>query len=204
MNWELAVGSAAKQAKAMGQLPAGMERFVDESGQNKVPWREVLHRFINQLSRDDYTWARPNRKFVAMGAYMPSLYSERMGPIAVVVDTSGSIDQPTLDAFAAEIRAIVAQARPAKTTVIYCDAAVNHVDTFEPGEDLHFKLHGGGGTDFCPPFEYLEEHGEQPAALVYLTDMYGRFPSQEPEFPVLWAATSDREGPFGETVKLEI
>lgn len=203
MNWQLAVGSAARQAQAMGKLPAGMERFVDEAGQNKVPWRDVLHRFINQLARDDYTWARPNRKFVAFGAYMPSLYSERMGPIVVVIDTSGSIDQPTLNAFGAEIKAIAAQARPEKLTVIYCDAAVNHVDEFGPGEDITFNMHGGGGTDFRPPFAYLDEQGETPAALVYLTDMHGAFP-ESADFPVLWAATSDREGPFGETVKLEI
>ena len=73
-------------------------------------------------------------------------------------------------------------------------------------EDLPLRLEarGGGGTDFRPVFAALEEQGEAPAALVYLTDLCGPFPEVEPDFPVLWVSTSDREAPFGETVKLRI
>jgi hypothetical protein len=39
---------------------------------------------------------------------------------------------------------------------------------------------------------------------VYLTDMYGTFPNKEPEYPVLWCATSDVVGPFGETLRIEV
>ena len=203
MEWKVAVAHAAAEAKKRGALPGSMNRFVDEIISPKVPWREVLRRFINQLARDDYTWARPNRKFVALNAYIPSLYSERMGSIVVVIDTSGSIDQPTLNAFASEIRAIAAQARPQEVKVIYCDAEVKHIDVFGIGEEMQFKMHGGGGTDFRPPFKHIEESGEPPAALVYLTDGYGPFP-EGADFPVLWCCTTNVEGPFGETVQLEL
>ena len=126
-----------------------------------------------------------------------------MGEIVVAIDTSGSIDQPTLNAFGAEIKAIVGNARPKKTTVIYCDAAVNHVDTFEPNDELHFDMHGGGGTNFCPPFEYVAENGLKPVCFVYLTDGYGPFPSA-PEFPTLWCCTTEVVAPFGETVPIEV
>jgi predicted metal-dependent peptidase len=203
MNWKVAVQSAAHEAQKMGKMPGGLERFIEELNNPQVPWREVLARFMNQLAKDDYSWSRPNRRFVAHGLYAPSMYSERMGPIDVVIDTSGSIDQRTLDAFGAEVAAIVSQARPERTRVIYCDAAINHIDEFAPGEDLHFKMHGGGGTDFRPPFSLIEQEGVAPAALVYLTDMYGSFP-QPQDFPVLWCATTDVAAPFGETVRIEV
>lgn len=203
LEWKVAVAQAANEAQKRGNLPANMQRFVDSLMAPKVPWREVLQRFINQVSKDDYTWVRPNRRFVASGLYAPSMYSERMGPITVAIDTSGSIDEPTLSAFGAEVRAIISQARPEKVTVIYCDAQVNHVDEFGPDDELHFDMHGGGGTDFRPPFEHVKESGENPVAFVYLTDMYGSFPKGA-DFPVLWCATSDIQGPFGETVRLEI
>lgn len=204
MEWKIAISQAMDGAKKHGAVPKGMERFIEDVSQPKVNWREVLQRFINQVCKDDYVWSRPNRRYLAHGLYMPSLYSERMGEIAVVIDTSGSIDQPTLNAFGAEIQAIVASSRPTKTRVIYCDAAVNHVDEFTPDDSLEFKMHGGGGTDFRPPFKLIEDGEDRPVALVYLTDMYGTFPAAPPDFPVLWCATSDVVGPFGDTLKIEL
>lgn len=203
MEWKIAVTQAADGAKKHGRLPAGFERFVEELTSPKVPWREVLARFITQISKDDYVWTRPNRRYISRGMFLPSLYSECMGRIDVVIDTSGSIDQPTLNAFGAEIQAIVNAVRPEKTRVIYCDAAINHIDEFSPNDALEFKAHGGGGTDFRPPFRLIDSEDEKPACLVYLTDMYGSFP-QEPDFPTLWCATTDRVGPFGETVRVEV
>jgi predicted metal-dependent peptidase len=203
MEWKIAVTQAADGAKKHGKLPAGFERFVEEITTPKVPWREVLARFITQISKNDYVWTRPNRRYISRGIFLPSLYSECMGRIDVVIDTSGSIDQPTLNAFGAEIQAIVNAVRPECTRVIYCDARINHIDEFSPNDTLEFKAHGGGGTDFRPPFQLIETEDEKPACLVYLTDMYGSFPA-EPDFPTLWCATTNRVGPFGETVQIEV
>lgn len=202
-DWKIATIQAAASAKAMGKLPGSLARFVEEMTAVKVDWRERLRRFITETSRDDYSWLRPNRFFLNQGMFLPSLHSETMGEIVVAIDTSGSIDQPTLNAFGSEIKAIVSNARPKKTTVIYCDAAVNHVDTFEPNDEMHFDMHGGGGTDFRPPFEHVREAGITPVCLVYLTDGYGTFPATA-EFPTLWCCTTDVVAPFGETVPIEV
>ena len=203
IDWKIATIQAAATAKAMGKLPASMQRFVDEMTTPKVDWRDILRRFVTEISKDDFSWLRPNKRYAAHGLILPSLYSETMGEIVVAIDTSGSIDQDTLNAFGAEIKAIVGSVRPAKTTVIYCDSEVNHVDEFQPNDELHFDMHGGGGTDFRPPFALLQERGETPVCFVYLTDLYGPFPN-EPGYPVLWCATSDVAAPFGDTVRIEV
>lgn len=203
-EWKVAVAAAAHMAREAGKLPASMERFVEEMLAPRVPWREVLRRFATQTAKDDYSWVRPNRRFVASGLYMPSMYSERMGPLDVVVDTSGSITQELLDVFGGEIQGIADMVRPERIRVIYCDANVNDVAEFAPGEPIVLEMKGGGGTDFRPPFKMIEDEGSEPVALIYLTDMYGAFPQEPAQFPVLWCATSDVVAPWGETVRVEI
>ena len=202
-EWKIATVQAAENAKRAGALPASMQRFVEEATTPQVNWRDQLRRFITRVSKDDYAWSRPNRRFLSAGVYLPGLYSESMGDIVVCIDTSGSIDQRTLDAFGAEIKAIVTATRPANTHVIYCDAKVNHVDTFGPYEELKFQMHGGGGTDFRPPFALVEEKGLAPECLVYLTDGYGPFPEQAP-FNTIWCMTTEVNPPFGETIRIEV
>ncbi|HGL5379855.1 TPA: VWA-like domain-containing protein, partial [Burkholderia cenocepacia] len=67
-------------------------------------------------------------------------------------------------------------------------------------------LKGGGGTSFVDPFRRIKGEDIRPAFLVYLTDMEGMFPTEEPAYPVLWASTTPlkraRRAPFGETIEV--
>jgi predicted metal-dependent peptidase len=203
VEWQIAAVQAATQAKNHGKLPASIERLVEEITEQKVDWRSALRAFMTERAKDDYSWARPNRRYLAAGMYLPGMYSEAMGEVAIGIDTSGSIDQHTLNTFGSEIKAIVDTAKPVLTRVIYCDAEVNHVDEFTPEQELTFKMHGGGGTDFCPPFELIDEKGWKPACMVYLTDGYGPFPP-EPPYPTLWVCTTDVVAPFGRTIPIQL
>lgn len=203
-DWQIATIQAAAAAKAEGKLPAQLERFVDEMTESKADWRAQLRRFVTERSNDDYNWLRPNRRLISQGIYMPSLYNEAMGEIVVAIDTSGSIDQATLNAFGSEINAIRDAVRPKLTRVIYCDAAVNHVDEFQAEDELHFKMHGGGGTDFRPPFKRVADLGAQPACFVYLTDGYGPFPDHAADYPTIWCMTTDVKAPWGENIRIEV
>jgi predicted metal-dependent peptidase len=88
-----------------------------------------------------------------------------------------------------------------------CDARVTQIQVFERGDSPEIKpVRGGGGTVFVEPFEKVLTEGINPAFLVYLTDMEGRFPAAVPYFPVLWASTTPltraRKAPFGETMEV--
>jgi predicted metal-dependent peptidase len=202
-NWKIATAQAATQAKAMGDLPGGIARMVGEIMAPHVDWREVLRRFVDQSARNDYTWTRPNRRYLHAGLYLPALYSETLPPIVIAVDTSGSIDSEMLDRFASEMTAIL-QEHKTSCNVLYCDTEIAGVESFT-SEDLPLKLNpqGGGGTDFRPPFAWVDKQGITPACLIYLTDMFcHRFPDP-PDYPVLWAKTEDYgEAPFGEEVRI--
>lgn len=202
---KIAAQQAAQQAKAMGSCPAGIARLVEELTQPKIDWREILRRFVEQSARSDYSWTPPNRRFIHKGLYLPSLHNEELGDIVIAMDTSGSIEDLQVAEFASELTAILEEFN-ATATVIHCDTEVAGVEIFTQ-DDLPLELHpqGGGGTDFRPPFDWIEENAPQPpAAMIYLTDLEcSRFPN-EPEYPVLWAHT-DQGGetpPFGEVIEL--
>lgn len=202
-EWSAAVLNAAKQAQAMGRLPAGMERLVQEIKNPAQDWRAILRRFAQQNATSDYSWTVPNGRYLHMGLYMPSLRSESMPPMVVAVDTSGSIDSLVVSQFTKEIAAIVEEMQPERVHVVYCDAEIQGVDVFERGESIAIEPKGFGGTDFRPVFKWVEEEGITPSCLVYLTDMAGTFPTHGPDYPVLWG---DTEGyappPFGEHVRI--
>jgi predicted metal-dependent peptidase len=198
------IQAAKAQQKMHGSLPGSIKRLMDELTAPKVNWRGVLRRFATERTNDDYSWAKPNRAYLSLGYILPALYSEGINDITTVIDTSGSIDAATLNAFGSEIADIKASLRPRTTRVIYCDTDVNHVNEFEEYDEPDFSPYGGGGTDFRPPFKWLEERSIQPNCLVYLTDGYGSFPDSSPEYPVLWLMTSDVTPPWGESVRVKI
>lgn len=199
-EWKALAAQAAIEATRQGTLPGSLERFLGELITPKVPWRDVLNRFLMNTVAADYTWTRPSRRFLARGMYMPRVEQENSGYIAVAIDTSGSIDGPTFTKFMSEIQGIAAQVRPSKIVVISADSEINHVDEFHRGEPIDVKMHGGGGTDFRPALKYLAD--DPPAAFVYLTDLYGPT-GDDPGYPVLWCCTTKNVAPWGETIRLE-
>lgn len=203
-DWGVASIQAANAAKSVGELPGSLKRFIDEMTRVKADWRAVMRRFFTERARDDYSYARVNRKFASLGIFLPGLYSENMGEIVGTIDTSGSISQEIFSAFIAELDELRNQLHPPVTHIIQCDSAINKVDRFEEYDDFKVEAFGGGGTDFRPPFEYIRTHNIEPRAFVYLTDGYGPFPKKAPEYPVLWLMTTDMKPPWGEVVRIEV
>src|ERR1700732_2337773 len=104
----------------------------------------------------------PTRRHIWAGLYLPGVMREGVGVIAIAVDCSGSVNARQLRLFEAEIRLILEGERPQRVHVLYFDAMVHKVESYEAGEPVHLNPVGGGGTEFGPCFEWLNEHGIQP------------------------------------------
>jgi len=202
-EWKVKVAQAAQSAKMMGKMSAGLERLVDEILKPKVDWRDVLQRFVVKCRSDQRSWARPNRRFLSQGLYLPSVSGESLGEIAFAVDCSGSIGQDEINQFASEITTVWQDQRPTKVHVIYFDSEVSHYDEFGQDDEPVVKPHGGGGTAFSPVFNYMTEHGIEPVACIFLTDLCCDDFGDAPDYPVLWVSTHDDKAPFGEVVMME-
>ena len=207
-DWEIIARQAAQIARtrAQGELPAGLERFVASFDQPTVDYRSLLRLFVDQSNKNDYRWTPPNRRYISQGLFLPSLSSPQLRPIVIAIDTSGSIGDEELAQFAAEVNAIIAEWEPEWVDVVYCDAGVASVERFGP-DDWPVTLHasGGGGTSFRPAFDWVEREQLDPACFIYFTDLYGDFPDDPPDYPVLWLTTTKgMTAPFGETVEMEL
>lgn len=202
IEWKIATVQAAKIAQGHGTLPAQIKKILDDVLTPAIPWRDALASFMTERIKDDYTWRRPNPYYAHTGIYLPTMDGIGMGEMVIALDTSGSV-LPVIDEFGSTVKDIVAAVRPQRVHVVYCDAEVNRVDVFERGQALSFEAVGGGGTDFRPVFDHIKNNSINPACMLYLTDMYGAFPTEKPEYPVLWCATSDVRGPFGDTLQIK-
>lgn len=203
-DWQIATEQAARVAETCGNLPADIARRLQRARESDIDWRAVLWQFVQRTMPTDYTWTRPNRRYVHQGIYLPSIQREGCGRIAVAIDTSGSIDHRLLAVFAEELEGVIRSVRPETTEVVYCDSRLQGTAEFTPDEPLDLTPHGGGGTSYKPVFEHIDK-GEQPTCLIYFTDLYCHsYPATPPEYPVLWVAPEHANDvvPFGVVVKI--
>ena len=174
----------------------------------KVDWRKALRDFITETcsGRDESSWSRPNRRFLADDVYMPTMMGTTLRELVVGFDTSGSVfNSPEMTRFVSEITTIIEQVKPSVVHVIYWDTAVAGHQTFEDGQFAvqNLKPKGGGGTDGSVLFKYLRKQKIKPDAIVQFTDGYvGDW--GKTDVPTLWAITTDIKAPFGTTIHLEV
>jgi len=201
-EWSVAVNQAVTLSKQAGKTPAGLVRTLEGAAEATVEWRELLRQLWSNTIPADSSWMRPNRRHIWNGLYLPGVVREGVGEIAIAVDCSGSVNARLLRLFEAEVCSILEGSRSQCVHVLYFDTEVHKVETFQAGEQVHLNPVGGGGTEFGPCFDWLEERGIWPQTLVFLTDLCGTFPETEPGYPVLWASTERRKAPFGSVIPM--
>lgn len=205
---DIMVKQAINQARSRGQLPGFIERMVQEV-LPRVDWREALAQFVSDTVHNDQSWNRPNRRYISRGMVMPSMHNQTIGNVVFACDTSGSISDEEVTKFSSELlsamQAFEDVGKVAEVTAIYCDAEVQHVEVLTPFDKPAPK--GGGGTDFKPPFVYIEQEQLSPVAVVYMTDGYCDSFPDEPAYPVLWAVIGSYHSfkpPFGQVLLMDI
>jgi predicted metal-dependent peptidase len=189
-------------AKMCGKLPGGLARTVKDSLKAKIDVRSLLMRFFSDRCNSDYSWSRPNSRYVASGLYLPALESRELGEIAIGIDTSGSVSAESLSYARSILESIIEELSPLAVNVYYFDSKVSSVDRFDRGDTLTWKPTGFGGTDFRPVLSEIEREGSAVCAVI-ITDLEGPFP-ETCNLPVIWLSTeAGNSAPFGEVVYLD-
>lgn len=183
-----------KDLKKAGKLAGDMLEDIVVASVLQVDWREALRSWLTANMRSDWRMMPPAKKYAWQGIYLPSVGAPSPEHLIVAIDTSGSMTKKELGMIFAEV-ASFRETFPSKLTIIEADADIQHISTYDEYEELpdaeRFTIHGGGGTDFRPVFEWVEKNGSDSFILVYATDGYGTFPEKAPAFPTLWLATPD-------------
>lgn len=209
-QWRCAVQSAKDTAKAMGQMPSHLERFVDSLLESKVPWEDKLRKAMTgRIGRNTANWSRLHRRrYITQGLIIPTYSGFGAGTIVFAVDTSGSMSEDELKQALGECDKILTDCNPERVILIGCDVCVETVIELHGGDTLQGSvppIGGGGGTSFTPPFEYVADEKLKPDTLIYFTDTAGTFPSESPPYPVIWCCSEDwKKPPFGEVIPAEV
>ncbi len=201
-KWQKNLASSAQLAQQAGKLDGEIAKLVDFFLQPQVSWRSLLAQYMTSLARDDYSYSRPSRR--SGEAILPSLRSNQID-ITIAIDTSGSISQDEIDEFVSEVNAIKSNIR-SSITLIACDNKVSAklMWHYEPWDELKFpaSLAGGGGTNFNPVFDHINQQDVQNIILIYFTDGKGVFPEFEPNYPVMWLIKGKSTVPWGYRIQL--
>lgn len=196
---------SAKAAKAVGKLPASIERIIEELVNVTTPWYDILERFMAGKIKDGYSWNRPNRRFIARNIYIPGTdYVPKMGPVVIGVDTSGSIGPDEIAMFNGHINRIIDTCNPEVVHVVYCDYDVAGVDEYTPQDfPVTIQCKGGGGTSFKPVFDWIDNNAIEPECVVYLTDGYGDQSEFTTNHETVWLTTGSEAFDWGHVIKFE-
>lgn len=169
-----------------GTVPGSLQRELHDLLYPKLPWDKILAKFLFTLAKDDYSWKKPNRRFISQGIIMPSLHSESIGKIDFAIDTSGSVSEADFNRFISEIGYVFKRFNPKEIGIMQFDSVLQSNDKVCSVRDfLKLQFKGGGGTQIEPVLEaYKESEGK---ALIILTDGYlYHGPELDPKKPVVW------------------
>jgi predicted metal-dependent peptidase len=204
-RWREILSSAIQTARLRGTGGGDFLQKLAEVMEPPVALREVLEKFVCEASMSDES-TRPDKTYMANNdMFVTGMESERHGTIVFVKDTSGSITDSILKQVCAVIQDSCDTLRASRLVVMDVDDKVCDVQEYAPNEDIPLTAKGRGGTDFCPAFEWVEENAPDARVIIYLTDGWGSFPTDEPAIPTVWISWDMPESsyPFGQVLKLD-
>ena len=183
-----------------------------------VDWKAQLSNLIEKIITK-IQYKLPSRRFGGQrtAQYGYKRTKEQTECIVVAIDTSGSISDKMVHRFLSETQSIVESFDPQDLYVIFCHTDIYRVDHYLPGEKISDSELKSGGTEFWPPFAWVEKHlldeGISPSIFIYFTDGYAEFPSpgnysiSEYDDRVIWTIlgwgqASDVEIPWGKRLDI--
>ena len=169
-------------------FPTRLEGFLRQSS-NAVPisWQQILRRFTWRYGRKVMAYSN-HRKSKRYGSY-PGIKHRKKGRLLVALDTSGSVEEPVLRAFFAELNNLYRLG--ISLEVIESDYQIQRRYTF--AGRIPATILGRGGTDFNPVFRYIRDQRDYDA-LIYFTDGLAPPPQIAINTPVLWVIFGENNG----------
>lgn len=194
---------ASKMAREHGVVPGETELIIDEFLNPILPWEVLLERYFTELSKDDYSWKQPSRRYT--DDYLPSLDGDNgLDHLIYYLDISGSVSDDDILRFNSEVKHIHETFRPKRLTLITFDTQLQ--DFYEFTDDMEFEkivVHGRGGTSFVEVEEHIRTNN--PTAAIVFSDL-GCPPMQnDPNSPILWVVVGNKSGqvPFGKMIHID-
>lgn len=143
--------------KGRGSLPGNIIDQINKLNEPpQIKWQSLIVKQIGkQVCGKRKSPNRLNRRD-PKSIYKKGNLNDRLHPIVVAFDVSGSVSNKELMYFLNELQALSDKMK-LPITYIQFDWNIQNVETIAPNEKPSFNLHGRGGTSFQPVFDYLKD-----------------------------------------------
>ena len=202
-------------SKDQAEEAGALMEYVRVENRKRYDYKEFLRRFsvnreVTKLDLDSYDYIYYTYGLKVYGN-MPLIEaleykdSKKIEDFVIVIDTSASCSGDLVKGFLAETYSILSENesffRKINLHLIQCDSKVQEdtiitcKEEFEKYMD-NFEVKGGGGTDFVPAFDYVNELCEDKKiaelkGLIYFTDGYGTYPKKMPKYETAFVFLSE-------------
>jgi predicted metal-dependent peptidase len=204
MQARVDLAEASANAKVRGQFSSELEQFVGRILESDIPWFDKLHEYMQGLQAADYTWTRPNRRFISQGHYLPSTGSvPKMGTVVIQRDISGSVSEVEAAHFNGHVKRLLEECNPQTIHILYTDTKVKRHTQFDDASEVEFETFRAGGTDMEEGFKFCIDNSIEPELFICLTDGETQY-TKAPPFPVVWCVSTDIVPPYGMCIPFKV
>lgn len=202
-------------SKQKGDKAGGLMQNLNAVNREKYDYTTFLKKFavlgeamkINDDEFDYIFYTYGLKMYEKMPLIEPLEYKEvkRIKEFVIAIDTSGSVSGELVQTFVQKTYNILKSTESffskINLHIIQCDADIQeHVKITSQEEFDEYlkkmKIHGLGGTDFRPVFEFTQKLIDEKEftnlkGLIYFTDGHGDFPAKKPDFDTAFVFIDD-------------
>ncbi|MGC9771009.1 VWA-like domain-containing protein [Fervidobacterium islandicum] len=182
------VQQEAEKIIGFGSIKAS---FVLRPQEARIDWGGILERVVASMSGSEKLHANKHR-FNRRYNMAPKIERKGTPKVTVLMDTSGSVEEKDLQAFASEIKRL---SKYAYVNVFTYTSELGHEVYIRSDEYL---IHYRGGTDLGTAIRQASELIEKSDLLVIFTDGYDKFPTTISKFRCtkIFVLTKDHDKDF--------
>lgn len=161
------------QGLGASNIPASIRRLIGDLIEPKMDWRSLLDAHVRSAVKDDYTFQRISRRTWGGMFIMPGQDFQDTIDITISIDDSGSLTTEMLRDLLSEVKGIMETFRDFRIKLFSFDTLVHNYVEIGPeniGDFETWEPGGGGGTSFECNWDFMKDHGIEPARFVMFTD----------------------------------
>ncbi len=191
---------AVQLAQIAGNENGFLKQYIENLTKPVIAWQELLKNYFDQFTKNDYTWTKPNTRYLSSGFILPSLQSKEIGKINCFLDCSGSVNLNLFNKFVTELKDISKEYNTTIDLIIFDTRVYQVINDYQSSEQIHIS---GGGTNYTCISDYLKESDDYSVSIIF-TDGYCSSFGNEFE-NALWIIYENNnfKNPFGEMILIK-